>query len=557
MPKTLKEWKEKIKNYSEKEMNVFDLAEGGFVNAISNAVNGSQFELNEKLTKASAAVSYLKFASVVDDKPETEEKLQSSLNDIVALADHLKDKNNMKAFAKTVNADKSAPLFGPECTVLTSIFNMAYNNFGVDIDSRSFKNLYIECKDELIKEGEKELEKELKKSEMIPIVKLFGSKHVNNIKEENEFEEDLEKKASPEQMNIIIAEEEAQYNINNSNINDINSLNIDSIKKSDEKAKEEKEKQAEATKSQRAFAKDQAMKGNDAARENLYAKHNNDGFFRIGGASKELKELRSAHSLYDTYLHYSDDPKVAKLSEFDLLKDILTKAEKYRAEKKLHGKGDTSAPNWKPKTKMGQLRYAAAAKSIEFAKDRMRTLVSDYANDKDISLKEAYEHFDPDGKLKLYTPNKKVNLDDKIKESQKKLSTLKEKAEKGKDIADKDIRSAIGDLSAAYLFKAINKSKEVKTTDFEEKSDALFHSAAMTKIMDEYSRKDLFDLALRDKGQDIWAKVNQARIDLKAEKKTKEEHNKSKEINKTVTNVADNNTTIGKTNPTSKMMGSH
>ncbi|MBR6338129.1 MAG: hypothetical protein IKR76_10440 [Ruminococcus sp.] len=546
MPKTLNEWKEKIGNYSEKEMNIFDLAEGGFVNAISNAVNGSQIELNKKLTKASAAVSYLKFASVVDAKPETEEKLQSSLNDIVSLAEYLKDKKNMKAFAKTVNADKAAPLFGPDCNVLTSIFNMAYNNFGVDIDSKGFKNLYNECKNELIKEGEKELKEEQKKSEMIPIVKLLGSKHINTIKEENEFEEEVEKKASPEEMNIIIAEEEAQYNINNMSLD--NDLNLDDIIKENEKqekAKEEKEKQAEAVESQRTYAKDQAMSDNNKARKDLYAKHNNDGFFRIGGASKELRELRSAHSTYDTYMRYSNDPKVAKLSEFDLLKDILTKAEKYRAEKKLHGKGDTSSPNWKPKTRMGQLRYAAAAKSIEFAKNRMRTLVSDYANDKNITLKEAYEHFDPDGKLKLYIPNKKVNLDDKIKESQKNLRTLKENAEKGIDIADKDIRIAIGDLSAAYLIKATKKTGEVKPSDFEEKSDALFRSAAVTKIMDEYSREEIFDLALRDKGQDIWSKVNQARTEIKEQKKIKDNHKKSTEMNNTATATITNNKTIG------------
>ncbi|MBQ6675448.1 MAG: hypothetical protein IJM75_04895 [Ruminococcus sp.] len=549
MPKTLKEWKEKIGNYNEKEMNIFNLTEDAFVKAISNAVNGSQIELNEKLTKASAAVSYLKFASVVDAKPETEEKLQSSLNDIVALANHLKDKKNMKAFAKTVNADKAAPLFGPECNVLTSIFNMAYNNFGVDIDSKGFKNLYNECKDELIKEGEKELEEEQKKSEMIPIVKLLGSNNIHTIEEENEFEKKVEEKLSPEEMNIIIAQEEAQYNINNANINNINTLNLDDIKK-------ENEKQAEAAESQRAYAKDQAMKDNDSARENLYAKHNNDGFFRIGGASKELRELRSAHSTYDTFMHYSNDPRFAKLSEFDLLKNILTKAEKYRAEKKLHGKGDTSAPNWEPKTRMGQLRYAAAAKSIEFAKDRMRALVSDYANDKNISLQEAYKHFDPDGKLKLYIPNKKVNLDDKIKESQKKLRTLKENAEKGIDIEDKDIRSAVSDLSAAYLIKVTKKTGEVKPSEFEEKSEYMSRSAAMTKIMDEYSREELFELALRDKGQDIWSKVNQARTEIKEQKKIKEDHKKSTEINNTVTTNLTNNNTIGNTSPASKKMSS-
>lgn len=546
MPKTLKEWKEKVGNYSEKEMKIFDLAESGFVNAISNAVNGSQFELNEKLTKASAAVSYLKFASVVDDKPETEEKLQSSLNDIVALADHLKDKKNMKAFAKTVNADKASPLFGPECNVLTSIFNMAYNNFGVDIDSKGFKNLYNECKDELIKEGEKEFEKEQKKSEMISIVKLLGSNNIHTIEEENEFEEEVEKKASPEEMNIIIAEEEAQYNINNMSLN--NDLNLDDIKKENEKqekAKEEKEKHAEAVESQRTYAKDQAMSDNNKARKDLYAKHNNDGFFRIGGASKELRELRSAHATYDTYMRYSNDPKVAKLSEFDLLKGILTKAEKYRAEKKLHGKGDTSSPNWKPKTKMGQLRYAAAAKSIEFAKDRMRTLVSDYANDKNITLQEAYKHFDPDGKLKLYIPNKKVNLDDKIKESQKELSALKKRIDKGEEVALVDVKSAVSDLSAAYLIKVTKKTGEVKPSEFEEKSEYLFRSAAMTKVMTENSVEDIFNLALRDKGQDIWSKVNQARTDLKKEKQIKEDHKKSTEINNTVTTNLTNNNTIG------------
>ncbi len=418
---------------------------------------------------------------------------------------------------------------------------------------------------EAARQFDKKLKEEQKKSEMISIVKLLGSNNIHTIEEENEFEEELEKKASPEQMNIIIAEEEAQYNINNEKIDNINTLSLDDIKKENEKqekAKEEKEKQAEATKSQRAYAKDQAMKDNNKARKDLYATHNNDGFFRIGGASKELRELRSAHSTYDTYMRYSNDPKVAKLSEFDLLKGILTKAEKYRAEKKLHGKGDTSAPNWKPKTKMGQLRYASAAKSIEFAKDRMRTLVSDYANDKNITLQEAYEHFDPEGKLKLYNLNSNINLDDKIKESQNKLRILKENAEKGINIADKDIRIAIGDLSAAYLFKVIDKTKEenhdkikeVKLKDFEAKSDVMFRSAAITKIMDEYSREELFDLALRDKGQDIWSKVNQARTEIKEQKKIKDNHKKSTEMNNTVTTNLTNNSTIGNGN-TYKPMG--
>ena len=61
----------------------------------------------------------------------------------------------------------------------------------------------------------------------------------------------------------------------------------------------------------------------------------------MGGASKELRKLRSAHSTYDTFMHNPDDPKFAKHSEFGILKDILTKAEKYRAEKKLHGKDGT------------------------------------------------------------------------------------------------------------------------------------------------------------------------------------------------------------------------
>ena len=544
MPKTLKEWKEKIGNYTDKEKIILNLTEDAFVKAISNAVNGSQIELNEKLTKASAAVSYLKYANVVDAKPETEEKLQSSLNDIVALADHLKDKKNMKAFAKTVNADKAAPLFGPECNLLTSIFNMAYNNFGVDIDSKGFKNLYNECKDELIKEGEKELKEEQKKSEMIQIVKLLGSENVNTIEEENDFEKKTEEKLSPEEMNIIIAQEESQYNINNMSLN--NDLNLDDIKK-------ENEKQAEAVESQRTYAKDQAIRDNDSARENLYAKHNNDGFFRIGGASKELRELRSAHATYDTYMRYSNDPRFAKLSEFDLLKNILTKAEKYRAEKKLHGKGDTSAPNWEPKTRMGQLRYAAAAKSIEFAKDRMRTLVSDYANDNNVTLQEAYKHFDSDGKLKLYIPNKKVNLDDKIKESQKKLRTLKEKAEKGINIADEDIRIAISDLSAAYLIKATKKTGEVKPSEFEEKSEYMSRSAAMTKVMTENSVEDIFNLALRDKGQDIWSKVNQARTEIKEQKKIKDNHKKSTEMNNTVTTNLTNNSTIGNVNNSKTM----
>ena len=264
-----------------------------------------------------------------------EEKLQTSLIYIVGLADHLKDKKNMKAFAKTVNADKTAPLFGPDGLLLVSIFNIANNNFGTEIDSKSIKELYNECKQELIKENDKELEKEQNKNDMIPLVKLLGGKNINTIKEENDFEKVVEENASPDEMNIIIAQEEAQ--------NDINNMSFDNnvyIEK-EAKAKEEKEKQAEATKSQRETARNLAMDENAAVKENLYAKHNNDGFFRIGGASKELRELRSAHSTYDTFMHNPDDPKFAKHSEFGILKDILTKAEKYRAEKKLHGKDGT------------------------------------------------------------------------------------------------------------------------------------------------------------------------------------------------------------------------
>ena len=267
-----------------------------------------------------------------------EEKLQTSLIDIVGLADHLKDKKDMKAFAKTVNADKTAPLFGPDGLLLVSIFNIANNNFGTEIDSKSIKELYNECKQELIKENDKELEKEQNKNDMIPLVKLLEGKNVHTIKEENDFEEVVEENASPDEMNIIIAQEEAKYDINNMSFD--NNVYLDDIEKKNEKEAKE-EKQAEATKSQRETARNQAMDENAAVKENLYAKHNNDGFFRIGGASKELRELRSAHSTYDTFMHNPDDPKFAKHSEFGILKDILTKAEKYRAEKKLHGKDGT------------------------------------------------------------------------------------------------------------------------------------------------------------------------------------------------------------------------
>ena len=338
MPKTLNEWKAKVGKYNENEFNALNYAEKAFVGAISNAINGSQIELNEKLTKASAAVSYLKFASALDPDQRTEEKLQTSLIDIVGLADHLKDKKNMKAFAKTVNADKTALLFGPDGLLLVSIFNIANNNFGTEIDSKSITELYNECKQELIKENDKELEKEQDKNNVIPLVKLLEGKNVNTIKEENDFEQVVEKNATPDEMNIIIAQEEAKYDINNMSFD--NNLYIDDIEKKNEKEAKE-EKQAEATKSQRETARNLAMDENAAVKENLYAKHNNDGFFRIGGASKELRELRSVHSTYDTFMHNPDDPKFAKHSEFGILKDILTKAEKYRAEKKLHGKDGT------------------------------------------------------------------------------------------------------------------------------------------------------------------------------------------------------------------------
>lgn len=245
-------------------------------------------------------------------------------------------------------------------------------------------------------------------------------------------------------------------------------------------------------------------------------------------------------------MHNPDDPKFAKHSEFGILKDILTKAEKYRAEKKLHGKGDTSSPNWKPKTRMGQLRYAAAAKSIEFAKDRMRTLVSDYAKDKNITLQTAYKHFDPKGELKLYNFNKNINLDDKTKETQQTLNSLKERFDKGEKVALVDVKSAISDLSAVYLIKLTNKTKEVKHSVFEERAEYLFRSAAMTKVMNENELNDLFEHALYDKGQNIWAKVNQARTELKNEKKSKEDptNTKNKEKSKTTTTTVTNKTTV-------------
>ncbi|MBR1663294.1 MAG: hypothetical protein IJ696_03095 [Ruminococcus sp.] len=129
----------------------------------------------------------------------------------------------------------------------------------------------------------------------------------------------------------------------------------------------------------------------------LSAKHRTGLGFGVGTTSTELQATKDALADYKAYLANPKDPKFNGKSEIDMLNTLRTAADDYMRDKRAHGHGDTTAPDWLPKTKMGQNRFKANKLISKYAADRIAHLNQLEAQaDKSISetIKETVDNID-------------------------------------------------------------------------------------------------------------------------------------------------------------------
>ena len=117
-------------------------------------------------------------------------------------------------------------------------------------------------------------------------------------------------------------------------------------------ALEEKKKlrQAEKNSARNTFLNDL-----DEAIPDLSAKH----YGIIGTTSDELQAVKNAVADYKAFMADPKSPRFTGKTEMDMLKAMKDTADEYMRLKRENGVGDTTAPDWLPKSNMGQKRYLA------------------------------------------------------------------------------------------------------------------------------------------------------------------------------------------------------
>ena len=112
----------------------------------------------------------------------------------------------------------------------------------------------------------------------------------------------------------------------------------------------------------------------DGVSAGLSAKHRTGLGFGVGTTSDELQATKDALADYKAYLADPKNPKFEGKSELDMLTALKGAADNYMTIKRQNGKGDTSSPDWLPKTNMGQERFKANKNISELAGKRIAEL---------------------------------------------------------------------------------------------------------------------------------------------------------------------------------------
>ena len=112
----------------------------------------------------------------------------------------------------------------------------------------------------------------------------------------------------------------------------------------------------------------------DGVSAGLSTKHKTGLGFGVGTTSDELQATKDALADYKAYLADPKNPKFEGKSELDMLTALKGAADNYMTIKRQNGKGDTSSPDWLPKTNMGQERFKANKSISELAGKRIAEL---------------------------------------------------------------------------------------------------------------------------------------------------------------------------------------
>ena len=522
MPFDLRKFRENNKQeLSDEHKQLFESLHGGMNRTALGAQFSAHSEMAYNVMGLVHSMYKLRFPPSGDMNKYDEEQIEEIneeytgiLNKFSGFAEYLKEDKNMKVFVEVCNNDPESPTLGKDGQLMADLFTFCNDVYGTRIDVEGFKNSYKKTAQLLIKPEEKSDEEKKEEEKLIEQAIDLGIQPVN----EKKLSEEIKEENKEEKKEEII-------NINEIEIDD-KPLNIN--------AEQNKPSIAKEHKNRKKYQHDRALTDVNEISLGLYAKHNNNSIFRIGTASPELSRVRSAFTTYDRYMRDPGHPKFKGVDEFSLLKTLMENSNTYRRLKKEHGKGDTSKPDWEPGTNMGKLRYRAAGKMADFAKNRMKDIVAEYSIDHGISKEEAYKHFDPENKLNLFPGigvkkvPVKVDLDKTITDSKTNLINAKEKLAFDEAPDPKQHYNDYLNITTAYYIKSKGKvKKEVTDTLFEQAKKYIGSSYEFNDILMKGDASELYQKATRDKGQDLWSHFDGIRQKTKALKESVKSDNKT------------------------------
>lgn len=487
MPITLKEFKEKHGQFKEEQKVVLNQTDKLLSQTLINSMYVKNLPLTNHLIQMSGAADYLISSTEMRywDDNYTKKQFTDNVNKYIALAEMLKDEQNMKDFVKITKGDTNNPLFGSDGAWLANAFNILNETCDANIDIAAFTNNYRQCKNKLL-HGEDYVEPEEEKRktafDKFTLIKKVDKEKLNEeVKEENKEDEKVHKTVMEQIEEDIFSR--------------IPPKPID----------------------QKSIDKSRAEEEAERLSADLYAKHWNNSIFRFGGSSREMDNVRYAAFSYLNFMKYPDDIRFQGKSEFELLKDIKYNSDTYRDLKRANGVGDTSAPDWKPKYRMGQLRYDAAGNMSDFAVRRMKQLVNEYAKENNVSRDEALAHFDPNNELNLFPKTEKkaeikeekkaparVNFDEKLAEAQKNLREAKKGLGENEYPDPYKYYRDYAAIAAIYYMKTKESGKkDTSVANFEK---AITHIDSLKDFLEYKKSKtsEFYNRATRDKGQDLW-----------------------------------------------------
>jgi len=519
MPFDFRKFRENNKQeLSDEHKQLFDKLNGGMNRTALGAQFSAHSEMAYNVMGLVHSMYKLRFPPSGDMNKYDEEQIEQIneeytgiLNKYSGFAEYLKDEKNMKIFVEVCNNDPESPTLGKDGQLMADLFTFCNDVYGTKIDVENFKNRYKKTAQLLIKPEEKSDEEKKEEEKLIEQAIDLSIQPVNKEKLAGEIKEENK-------------EEEKQEVININEIDD-KPLNIN--------AEQNKPNISKDLENRKKFLRDRSFKDMYDIHLGLYAKHNDNGIFRIGSASPELSRVRGAYTTYDRYMRDPGHPRFKGADEFSMLKILAENCDTYRSLKKEHGKGDTSKPDWEPRTDMGKIRYRTAGQMSSFAKNRMREIVSEYSIEHGISKEEAYKHFDPKNELKLYNSVKKtgpkmIDLDKTIADSKANLINAKEKLAFDEAPDPKKYDDDYLNITTAYYLKSKGKvKKEVTDTLFEQAKKYIGSSYEYNDILMKGDANELYQKATRDKGQDLWSHFDGIRQKTKALKESVKSDNKT------------------------------